>query len=274
MIYLPRNKNKYHKKFLFFVVLFLSILIFDLTGILKKSLEVLSIITWRSADSFESFTVHFLELFKNKQTLISENDMIRQELAELKFQLKNNDLMLQSKMCFIDNETNAEVVSKFPFNSFNTILLKPDNALLKEAKATLNGIVAKDGHVVGVVSSVSFNILYAHTFGYPREEYKLYLGDKMLPVASVGEGDGTFSFKLPKSFEISPGEKLYIFAYKLKENKVVDSKKFLAGEVVSIVSEGSDPIQKVIGRSILNYTEISRVIVYPEYVINQNYDNR
>ena len=94
MIYLQKSKNKRSSKFLLLPAVLIVILILDFSGVLKKTLETLSVSVWQNAESFNSFTLHFFESFKDKQALILENEELKNAILDF---LDSDDFFTQKE---------------------------------------------------------------------------------------------------------------------------------------------------------------------------------
>lgn len=268
MIYLQKSKNKRSPRFLILLIAVALLLVLDFSGVFKKTFETFSSSAWQNADSFNSFILRFAGSFAEKQSLLAENEALRSELADMKLSegLASSTGAIGLPASDGSGE-NAEVIAKFPFTGFGKILVRPDADSFSDRADWTGRLVSKGGHFVGRVESASGMVLSVSVFGEAGREYELYLGEKMLPISAVGEGAGAFSFKLSKSETVSEGDPLYIFAGKSSGDKIVDSKKLIAGEVAGISNDSSDPIQNISGRASVNTLELSRVFLSPDYFV-------
>lgn len=242
-----------------FFVIFIFFLIFYFNKPIAKVLGTFSHTIFRPVLVFgnnASTRLHnFGSYFVSKNTLLKDNDTLREENLSLRGELAN----YQS----IENENKSlkELLGRLGENNsyiLATILAKPnvtlfDTLLLdvgKNKNIEVGDIVFAYGNIpLGKVSEVYNSTSKVTLFSNPGEKTNAVISSTNTYIDLVGRGGGNFEIILPRDFTVSEGENVLL----------PDLNNYLIAKVVSTISDARDSYQKALLISPVNIQQLKFV---------------
>jgi rod shape-determining protein MreC len=242
-----------------FLIIFILFLIFYFNKPIAKVLGTFTHTVLRPVLVFgnnASTRLHNLgSYFASKNTLLKENDTLKEEKLSLESKLVN----YQS----IENENKSlkELLGRLGENNsyiLATILAKPnvtlfDTLLLDVGeldKVSVGDIVFAYGNIpLGKISEV-----YSHTskvtlFSNAGEKTNAIISSTNTYIDLIGRGGGNFEIILPRDFTVSEGENILL----------PDLNNYLIAKVVSTISDARDSYQKALLISPVNIQQLKFV---------------
>jgi len=190
------------------------------------------------------------EYFKVKQSLIDENDKLKNENRRLEIEnltvdsLKKENESLRNIVEFKEQDQNlvvAKVISQPPFSPYDTFVLG-----LGEAEIFIGNKVYYSGVIIGEIEEVYKNTAVVRL--YSSSEKTLFVNISGNETETTGLGGGGFILTLPKDIEIKEGETVF-----------TDSAPI--GRVDSIEEGSGGAFQKIYFRYPFNINDIDFVQV-------------
>lgn len=257
-----RKQNKNNLRITFFVIL-LFILIYFRVGIFR-SLATVSQFVFKPVlvvgrgvgEKFQGGG----GFFSSKNSLLKENEQLKQKLAEIQAQVSNYDAVSR------DNSTLKEILFRKNENVpmvLAGILAKPNQSpydtLIIDAGSnqniSLGALVFADGSVpVGKVEEVYTKTSKVTLFSSPGQKTEVLVNvaeEQNITMALVGRGGGNFEMTLPRDLSLP----------KDKEVVLQGITPYVVAKVVTIISDPRDAFQKALLVSPVNISELKFVEV-------------
>ncbi len=195
--------------------------------------------------------------FISKNTLLKENDLLKNQSLELESKLANY------KSLENENQILKELLGRLGENHqyiLATILAKPNITLFDTLVLDIGGdkgvsvgdIVFAYGNIpLGKVSEVYAKTSKVTLFTNPGEKTNAVISSTNTYVDLIGRGGGNFEIILPRDFTLSEGENVLL----------PDLNNYLIAKVVSTISDARDSYQKALLISPVNIQELKFVQV-------------
>lgn len=198
-----------------------------------------------------SFTANF----RDKQTLVYENAMLRAENGRMQAQVLDRNLLQERVMKLEeslgrprnDNRVVADVISGLGQSLYDNLII---DAGSDQGIKNGNFVVYAGAGIVGDVAEVMPVSAKVRLFSSPGEEYSVLIGARSIPATAKGKGDGNFEAKVAEGSTIVPGDRV-----------IVSKGNLILGTVDSVEQKPGVPFATVFFRSSFNPTEIRTVEV-------------
>ena len=204
-----RSKNNKHKKktFLTLAVVVVALIIIFFTGLLSKTFYKGMVFLSFGKDSSGQTVSSFIGLFSSKNSLIKQNQDLREKINEMSISSSDRDALVKENGDLkatlhlqqgTQNRIGASVLSKPPFTPFDVVVVNAG----EKAGVKIGNRVMVGGTYVGTVISVSdytSNIQLLSSSSYKTD---VFIGDKALPAVLSGKGGGNFEVSLPQGSNI------------------------------------------------------------------------
>jgi cell shape-determining protein MreC len=261
MNYLLDRKSKKKKlpSYIFFVVLVVVIFYFrspifsGLSYVASAIFRPVLVVGGNIGEKFSGIGGFFS--FRN--TLIKENEELRDKLAEKDAQMSNYNTMLD------ENAKLQEILNRKPENlslALSAILAKPNTSLYDTLIIDIGGndglgvgdIVFALGDVpVGYVAGVSASSSKVILFSNPGEKTEIVIGGVDVFAQIVGRGGGNFEMVMPRDFILEKGDTVALPGIVPR----------VVATVETIISDPRDSFQKALLVSPVNIFELKFVQV-------------
>jgi cell shape-determining protein MreC len=238
-------------------VVILLILINTFTfGFISRTLQTVTRPLWstqaRVADAFSVF----LQFVHSKQTLIEENDRLRQEITTAKLlgisaqviQQENEALRAAGLREDTPERIAGAVITRPNRSAYDTVSIDIgwQHGVKKDSLVFAEGVLLI-GRVVEVYAKTALVQLYSS----PGVMSDVLIGSEDTPAQAIGRGNGNFEVTLPRGITISEGD--------------IVSSPALGGGLLGVVGEvnlnATDSFQTILFRSPLNIQSVRIVTV-------------
>jgi len=235
MTYLQDKKEKRKKISLIFLGLFVFILVIFFSDFLKKTFSPLIFGVTSGVRNTFVRDYGFLQYFKNKKNLESENKILKEKINSLEGEInqshliKEENIRLNFSLGFKDESVNIKRVEKISNSSiYKTLTInKGVKDFVSMGDLLLGEKMGMIGRVIESYDSFSkVELLYADTLTL---DYILIESGSQ--IEATGSGRGALVSKVPNDLSVNIGA---IVALK-------DNIKWVVGKVVEIKSDERDP---------------------------------
>lgn len=196
-----------------------------------------------------------LALFSYKQSLIAENNALKEQLREAEAKVLDHDRLLAENTelktllgrgGIKEKKILAVILAKPNQSPYDTLILDigTDNGV-----NIGNAVLAYGNIVVGEIREVFPKSSRAVLFSSPGEEYQGTLSVNNISLKLTGRGGGNFASELPRG--VSVGKGMQIFSVGLSPH--------ILGIVDSIFTDPRNPFQSILVRSPVNIAELKWV---------------
>jgi len=255
------NKNRRVKKFLLGGVLG-ALFLFFLLGWSSSSIFISSSVSavftpfLKAGNSVNNWFDKKLSYFKNKQSLEEESHSLSARVEELEsaisfcqvLESQNNELREIFSRKDDQNYIIAFAVSRPPQSPYDVLVLDAGSE-----QGIQNGmeVTAYGNILIGYISEVFSKTSKVKLISFPKEEINVLLQNANVQVIAIGHGSGNFEIDLPKAVEVQEGDKVV----------TMSTNQLLLGIVEKIISNPSDPFQKILFRLPVNIQELNYVMI-------------
>lgn len=211
---------------------------------------------WKAKDFFSGITYDGFSMLKSKQTLIDENQSLKEKIQndELKLlnvdvlSLENEDLKAMLGRKSSKDAVLAGVLSKPPQSPYDTLILDAGST---EGVVKGDLVMAGEDIAIGEISEVFENSSQVKLYSSPGEEVVVTIGSGGLSATASGKGGGNFEAKIPRDIPISKGDVVLMPGIN----------PILYGTVEDVEIRPADSFQYVLFKSPVNASFLSRVLV-------------
>ncbi len=252
-----QRRNKKLRNTFFVILIFLLIFYFNkplgkiLGGFATTVFKPVLVLGNNMSERLHNFGSYFVA----KNTLLKENDTLKEENLTLKAELSN----YQS----IENENKSlkELLGRLGENNsyiLATILAKPNTTLFdtllldvgEDQNISVGDIVFAYGNIpLGKISEVYNNTSKVTLFTNPGEKTNAVISSTNTYIDLIGRGGGNFEIILPRDFTVAEGENVLL----------PDLNNYLIAKVVSTISDARDSYQKALLISPVNIQQLKFV---------------
>ncbi len=254
------NRANSSKRFFWgaLVAFFLALIIFNgpVGHFLSKPAMAVSRPFLIMSDSLKSWWQGNLFLMEKKKNLENENKLLRKKIEEIKiksalFGAREKDDKKSRSIVPKKSEQkylSAPILIRPPQSPYDTLIV---DAGLKDG--VKEGMVATAyGDVfLGYVSEVFGRTSKITLVSFPKRETNVMLASSSISAIAVGKGGENLEIILPRSIEVSPGEAVF----------TLGRNPMLMGIVEKIITNFSDPFQKILFRLPVNIQELKYIIL-------------
>ncbi len=259
MSYLHDRKKRNKKiRNIFLVFLFLSLLFYFRSPILNTLSSGSNIILkpfFMLTNNIGTRMHNFSVLFNSKQSLLKENEDLKNTINENQAKVSEHDSLLK------ENQELKEILGRIDENKdfvLATIIKKPgifDTLLLDVGES--NGVKQGDlvfayGNIpIGYISEVYNKSSSVNLFSKNGEKTNVILDSKDIYLELIGRGGGNFEIILPRDLSVEKGENFLL----------TNIKTYVIAKVESIISDPRDSFQKALLVSPINTNQLKFVEV-------------
>jgi len=212
---------------------------------------------WNAGNSVRGSFSSFFTVLRFKNSLIVENQKLKEEVARLKRDLEGYDVLAQqnieySEMLLQKKEDGifAGVVARPNVTEYDTILID----IGTEAGVKKGNLVQIDDNVaIGTVYETYPYSSKVRLFSSPGRTTDIFLGPKNIAVSANGEGGGALLSEVPKELDIKEGDAAVLSG----------SSGLIIAYVNSIEKNENDSFQKIRMTSPVSIFEMKFVQVIP-----------
>lgn len=260
-----QNKDGKTRKFkwlVVFFVIFLGLTIFS--NAVNYNISAFSLAfsrpLFRAGNYLEELRNKNIFLLKSKQKLLNENSDLKERNIELEGKFVLYELLKKEneelKNFLSQNQEKkfvfAAIISRPPQSPYDTFLVDAGSE-----NGLRSGMMVKvhDNILIGYVVDVFAKTSKIKLVSYPGEELSVIIqpigGGQSIPVAAAGMGGGNMEIKLPNSIQVNSGD------------QVITEGTFplLLGFVEKVEVNLSDPFQKIMFRTPVNFQELKSVMI-------------
>jgi rod shape-determining protein MreC len=220
MSYLLKNNNfngghTNRKKFVITVSVIVLILVFCVP-ITRNFVFGMGTPVWKLYNFFGSVFQNNIEIVRSKNSLISENSVLKSELEKTKnlstmnYVLKgeNDDLkLILGRKTTGVNFILGAILVKPSWSPYDTLIVDVGSS----DGISIGDKVMVDGNVfIGYVSEVFSNTSKIVLYSSPGEKTNVLVGDNNLEKEAVGMGGGNFKIELPREVGVKEGDSIVI----------------------------------------------------------------
>lgn len=256
-----QNKNKKIRNILILGVLFALFLVFlfAYAGAGRAASSSASAVFspfLKTGNSISGWLDKKSSYFKKKQSLEEDNRSLKEKVRELEsgilfcrvLEEENNKLKEAFSRKEEQNFTIAFVISRPPKSPYDILIIDAgsENGIQNGMEITAYGNI-----LIGYVVEVSQKTSKVKLISFPKEEINAMLMEANAPVIAKGQGGGNFEIDLPKAVDVKEGNKMMTSGIN----------PLLIGIVEKIISNPSDPFQKILFRLPVNIQELNYVMV-------------
>lgn len=238
-------------------IIIIILLNFLAPHILSGTVQWIGIPFWSFGRSTRNVIYNTTNFFRTKNSLISENKILREKNTELGINLLNQENILKenkklNEILNRDRNNNiilGYVISWPPSSPYDTLVIDvgANQGVEKKDKVFFNGLV------VGEIYDVFDHTALVFLFSTNGSKTNVILNEKT-PVVAEGVGGGNFIIKLPKDVGVKTGDKV----------SLSEDASSQIGVVEYVETKPSDAFQNVFFRSLFNIFEIKEVQVLNE----------
>ena len=236
------------------VIFFITIFSLDYT---RNILFTVGSPLWFVRNSIHNFAVESMEVLSAKNSLIQENNSLKEQLS-----LKNKEQVL-FELLRKENEDLKNILNRNKINQklvLSSVLVKPflspyDTLIIDTG--TLDGIkvddqVLVDGHIfIGYVKEVYEETSKVVLYSSPGEKVKVLIGESNIGKEAEGLGGGNFKVEIPREIDITEGDSVVIPSISTN----------IFGTVEKIDFKESDSFQTILFKNPVNISELKWVEV-------------
>ena len=258
MNYLPRNRSRSnrHKLVLFLLgVLAFGVLVFYLmNGVFISAAAPL----WRMENGLSGVWASATEIWRSRQSLVSENVSLKERLSSLELELAARPPAPEENgawLALLNREAQSDglvagVLVRPPRTPYDILIIDAGEDDGVAAGAT---VALPEGPVLGVVSEVYGGTSKVKLFSSAGEETSAVLERSGLPVILEGSGGGNFRVAVPRETWVEKGD------------RILSSDVFarLLAVVEEINVEPTDSFKEVLSRGPANLFNIRFVVIRP-----------
>jgi len=210
----------------------------------------------KTEDKVMGSVISFLNVLRSKQSLIEENNNLKQQLLETEgssilnavLKEENAELRYLLGRDVEDNLILGTVLTKPNVSLYDTLII---DIGAKEGVHVGDKVLALGDFFVGFVSKVFTDSAQVTLFSSPGVKTNILVGEEDLIAVAIGRGAGNFSFELSRDFEISEGDVITLANFSTQA----------FGEVESIIHTEIDAFQVVLFKSPVNIFTIKKIQV-------------
>lgn len=249
MTYHRRNKKKINKKIVAIIVVLLILFFFGST--IKGMIHVVATPVNATKNVLLSPFKSSIEYFKTKDSLIEENEELKNENRRLSIEnltvesLKKENSSLKDIVNYKDRSDDfivAKVINQPPFSPYDTFVIDIDSDDIEVGQE-----VYSLGVLIGEVEEVYSGSAVIRLNSSPNKNIFVDLAGQQFE--AVGIGGGGFSVSIPKDIEISDGETIFFNSTPL-------------GKVDDIEDSHSGAFKKIYFRYPFNVNDVKFVQIY------------
>ncbi|MFH0845909.1 MAG: rod shape-determining protein MreC [Patescibacteria group bacterium] len=255
MAHLSRdNRKRVLKKTIYKILIILLVVFLFATNrfnFLDKPIQAVSTPLWKIKNYILSESQEFISFLKSKQTLIDENNVLREKANYLSYKLVNYNLIEEENLAIkkiLDKKNDSRII-------LTNILLKPslsfyDNLFVDAGLDS--GVKIGDRALVGqsiIVGEVEE--VYPHSskiklFSFYGDILEVAIGFNKILAEAKGLGGLMFEIKLPQDVKINKGDFVTLPDEDIK----------ILGVIEDIEIKPEDPFQTILFRSPVNIFEL------------------
>lgn len=239
----------------FVVIVAFSLLYTPVRAALTQVLYPVASVVWVVGDSVANAFDYVGVNFKEKKSLVYENEILHTEVTRMQAQVLDRNL-LNEKVIKLeealgrtqsDNRVVAYVLAGPRLSPYDILVV---DAGEEDGVAIGSAVVYADAGIIGEVVEVSRSSSKVKLYSSPNEEHAVFIGKKHIPATAIGKGMGNFEAKIPQGSAVSTGD------------NIISVKAGLLLGLVSLVEENSSmPFTRILFRLPFNITEIHSVEV-------------
>ncbi|MFZ2303511.1 MAG: rod shape-determining protein MreC [Minisyncoccia bacterium] len=241
--------------FLFVAVSVFALLYAPIRGVLTQSVYSVAPGVWHVGNAIENAIGMLLTNFKNKNVLVTENEMLNEAVAIMETKVLDRNLLaekitkLEEALGRVrgDNRVVASVIAGPWHSPYDTLVIDVG----EDYGVSTGDIVVYSGSgVIGEIIEVTNASSKIKLYSSPGEEHLVSIGAHFVPVKALGKGMGNFEAKIPQDIMVAVGD------------DVVSAKGDLLFGKISLVDEKpAEPFKRIFFRVQFNITEIRMVEV-------------
>lgn len=257
MTYLePRKKNSRSKIFVAVIsaiLIVIAVVHFFLPAFWPTLLGNLALPFWRAEFVLESGALSSVE------NLMNENESLKRSLSEAQvrsqtasfLERENEGLKAMLGRASSTPLILAAVLKRPPFAPYDELIID----IGSDFRLSSSSQVFAPGEVpLGRISQVYDHSAKVILFSSPGMKHEVLIGQENTPALAVGRGGGQYEAELPRGLMVKEGD--YVIAPALNGSPL--------GIVTSVISDTTEPFEKVLFSSPVNPYELRWVLVVPD----------
>ena len=239
------------------LILLILILLWSYAGgVFKSASSALTRPLWKVGLGISSFWSGFTAGLRAKSALESENGALKEEIAELKFNLtgfadiSEENVQLKEILGRVGSRevVLAVVLAKPGHSPYDTLVIDIGS---QDGVAVGAHVFASGDVLIGDINKVMPKSSIIRLFSSPGEKSDIVLPEHDLYLQAVGLGGGSFKISAPRDLEIIEGAELLLPGFERQILAVVEK----------IISDPRDPIKTILATSPVNVQHLRWVEV-------------
>lgn len=213
---------------------------------------------WKAENAISRSFRNSADFFKSKQELISENTILKEQLASLSLELESMSGSRVEESVLLElvgrksdsNMKLAAVLTHPPQTPYDTLII---DAGSRDSISVGSEVYLPEGPALGFVSEVFSKQARVKLFSTNQVETSALLERNSVPIVLKGVGAGNFKFSIPRDIEVEKGDRVITSGIASR----------LIGIVEEINIQPTDSFKEVLARSPANIFTIRFVFVSP-----------
>lgn len=210
---------------------------------------------WSAGDTTKSAFGSFMTNFRNKDTLVHENEILNEAIDLMHAQVLDRNLLVEKVTRLeealgrvrMDDRVVASVLVGPGRSPYDTLVI---DAGTDEGVNVGNQVVYAGSGVIGEIIETTNVTSKVKLLSSPDEEHSVIVGSYYIPVLALGKGMGNFEAKVPQDSRVEIGDRVV----SLKGNLIL-------GTVSLVEEKPAEPVKRIFFRVPFNITEIRSVEV-------------
>ncbi len=210
---------------------------------------------WNTGDATGDAFGAFLTNFKNKDTLVKENEILNETITIMETKVLDRNLLAEKVTKLEDALGRVRSDDRVVANVFVGPGRSPYDTLIIDAGTdegvNIGDMVVYTGSgVIGEIVESNQSSSKVKLYSSPGEEHMVYAGSHYLPVLALGRGMGNFEAKVPQDSAVDVGD-----------NVVTAKRNLIFGKIFLVEEKPAEPFKRIFFRVSFNITEIQSVEV-------------
>ncbi len=226
-----------------------------LRSVITNAVYPFSLFMWEAGNKTESVVGTFFASFKDKNTLVKENEKLNDDISVMEAKVLDRNLLAEKIIKLEeslgrsrdDDRLFANVLVGADRSPYDTIVI---DAGEKEGVFVGNTVVYSGSGVIGEIVETTSYTAKIKLYSSPGEEHRVIVGSYNIPAVAIGRGMGNFEARVPQNSAVSA----YDTVLTAKNNLIL-------GTVLLIEEKPEEPIKRIFFRLPFNITEIRNVEV-------------